>query len=386
MISFSHHLVGDSRAVMALGQAHDVNAQEQAVAEQERSIIAQEPNGRSLEKALEPRFSTESTGSVFWHHARPYVGPTLLSLLILGFLIFLLFQRRLKEARLAVFATVLLGFALPIWLSVKFTLDSLNVEQPTSQVTPTSPSSESASPPAIPSQSSTTPESDSEEESASSSVAAIGLRNLELDFEFEPSAAWLPDLEQDALADLEGEVDSDSTALADLEDGTGGDATATDDVATPVTPATITAWEATEETISPTQRPKANLNSRPVTAAPSPPSAPPKRRITTTANTATGGTAPVPPRLRAVNFDAPIAFRAVLRQGLIGRDVIVLQKLLQDLGLYEAEPDGYFGVQTAIAVQAFQKQHNLLDDGIVGFSTCEILNAQVSDVELECRE
>lgn len=414
VVSFLDHRIKGNGSVMAWGWGQDVDAQEQTGAERDGGI-AQQPGSRPLEQALDPQFATESAESLFWQHVQPYVGPTLLSFLVLGFLIFLLFQRRLKEARLAVFATVLLGVALPIWLSVKFTLDSLNVDRPIGQVPPSLPPSEST--PVTPSQSPAASGATVEEDSLSSSVAAIGLRNLDVDVEFEPPAAWLTTPEQNAVDGPEEErSEPDATALDELEDGDGledgvegdvaalnaledeveGDAVTTDDALTPTgaTGAIMTAGDSASEAIASTRRPPIDLGASPrpnpqltpTNAGASSTSASPSPSITATANMATGGGAPIPPRLRGVNFDAPIAFRAFLRQGLRGHDVIVLQKLLQELGFYDAEPDGYFGAQTAIAVQAFQQQHNLLDDGVVGFSTCEILNAQVRNVKLACRE
>ncbi|NEQ97254.1 MAG: peptidoglycan-binding protein [Cyanothece sp. SIO2G6] len=45
------------------------------------------------------------------------------------------------------------------------------------------------------------------------------------------------------------------------------------------------------------------------------------------------------------------------------------QRLLQEKGLYTGEVDGILGEQTAAAILRFQKQHNLLIDGVPGMQT-----------------
>jgi peptidoglycan hydrolase-like protein with peptidoglycan-binding domain len=66
--------------------------------------------------------------------------------------------------------------------------------------------------------------------------------------------------------------------------------------------------------------------------------------------------------------------------------VLITQKILADLDLYTGPLDGYFGPLTVQAVKEFQRIHTLLPDGIVGFSTCEILDAQSPDLTLTCTE
>ncbi|NEO85899.1 MAG: peptidoglycan-binding protein [Spirulina sp. SIO3F2] len=363
MTSFSHHPIGNSKQAIVFDNVA------QSFRQNEPWLIgpiAQNQNSDTLENALEPKFTTEKPSSeVVWFYAKPYVGPMLLSLLLLAFLILLLRQRRFKEASLAGFATSLLGVAFPIWLIVKLTLGYLGVEEPH---TSNPPPSESIPPTSadLPESADLQSEPSLEEETKPAPVVALGLGNLNLDFEFGLSPDWLTVLDSDVLNPLEDE---------------GNQPTITVDAGTS---ATITAWNAANAAIAETWGSSPN-QSTPNPSTVSSTSAP-SYSITTTINGGAGGAAPIPPRLSAVNFDVPIPFRSILRQGLSGQDVIVLQKLLKDLGFYETEPDGYFGLQTTIAVQTFQKQHNLLDDGIVGFSTCEILNAQTSEITLRCRE
>lgn len=62
-----------------------------------------------------------------------------------------------------------------------------------------------------------------------------------------------------------------------------------------------------------------------------------------------------------------------LYKGCRGKDVITLQNKLNLI------PDGIFGALTDDAVKAFQKQHNLTVDGIVGPKTWNVLN-NVADI------
>jgi len=59
----------------------------------------------------------------------------------------------------------------------------------------------------------------------------------------------------------------------------------------------------------------------------------------------------------------------LLRRGDEGSDVALLQRKLQQSGYYEGEVDGLFGPITERAVINFQKDNNLIIDGIVGPQT-----------------
>jgi len=63
-----------------------------------------------------------------------------------------------------------------------------------------------------------------------------------------------------------------------------------------------------------------------------------------------------------------------LKYGLTGDDVIELQKLLLEKGLYIGPITGYFGPMTADGVKKFQAQNGFTADGIVGSQTLGILN------------
>ncbi len=63
-----------------------------------------------------------------------------------------------------------------------------------------------------------------------------------------------------------------------------------------------------------------------------------------------------------------------LSTGDSGSQVVALQKALKALGFYDGKVDGDFGSGTEAAVIAFQKAHNLYEDGIVGTATAQALN------------
>ncbi|MGB0563993.1 MAG: peptidoglycan-binding domain-containing protein [Spirulinaceae cyanobacterium] len=392
MTSFSHHPAGEHQTAKWSDTRNSL-------------FIAQAEPG-VLEDALEPQFSTEAPTSA----VSAYFGLIILSVLTFVFLLFLLTQRRFKEARFGIFATLLLGAALPIWLSVEFILvDYLGVKEPgtvTASPSPTTPVAEtdgsaSEAPEAEPSESDPS-ESDSSdsgrteseaanaETSESTSIAAIGLAQQvnELDLALEFPEFWdeLVTTAAQAVADQDAAENNlnpsdnpdavpgrSSPDLLDNDnnhDSNNGAATA--DAAAAGAPASITQGGNLSAPAANNAARSGNASTAAIAARPS--------------QNALRPSPPPPPSLSRVDFNAPIALRPVLRQGLTGQDVIVLQKLLKDLGFYDAEPDGYFGQQTTLAVQDFQKEHNLLTDGIVGFSTCQILTAQVSTVELQCRE
>ncbi len=59
----------------------------------------------------------------------------------------------------------------------------------------------------------------------------------------------------------------------------------------------------------------------------------------------------------------------VLRNGDQGGDVAVLQRILQDVGVYNARIDGLFGPNTENAVRKFQEENGLAVTGEVGDET-----------------
>ena len=63
----------------------------------------------------------------------------------------------------------------------------------------------------------------------------------------------------------------------------------------------------------------------------------------------------------------------VIRAGAMGESVVNLQTRLQTLGYYDGAVDGQFGPGTRTAVTAFQQQHGLTADGVVGPETSQLL-------------
>ena len=68
---------------------------------------------------------------------------------------------------------------------------------------------------------------------------------------------------------------------------------------------------------------------------------------------------------------AQYVFKRTLKKGMRGDDVTLLQKYLRERGYFPATQalTGYFGDITKSAVIAFQKAHNLVQDGIAGQKT-----------------
>jgi len=73
---------------------------------------------------------------------------------------------------------------------------------------------------------------------------------------------------------------------------------------------------------------------------------------------------------------ALLASKPVLRRNSMGIEVEIVQKLLKEGGYYKSTVDQVFGQNTEKAVQAFQRDRQLVADGIVGLKTwqeCEKL-------------
>ncbi|WP_242649318.1 L,D-transpeptidase family protein [Syntrophomonas wolfei] len=75
----------------------------------------------------------------------------------------------------------------------------------------------------------------------------------------------------------------------------------------------------------------------------------------------------------------------VLSRGDQGSDVKEVQRMLRTLGYYRVKPDGKFGPKTEAAVIAFQRDNQLIADGIVGPYTHHALqkayDLAINDVE-----
>jgi hypothetical protein len=63
----------------------------------------------------------------------------------------------------------------------------------------------------------------------------------------------------------------------------------------------------------------------------------------------------------------------ITKDGDRGSDVFLIQEMLLQTGYCDTEPDGRFGAGTAKAVREFQSNNNIKADGVVGWSTYELL-------------
>ncbi|MDI3518015.1 MAG: stage sporulation protein [Caldanaerobacter sp.] len=78
------------------------------------------------------------------------------------------------------------------------------------------------------------------------------------------------------------------------------------------------------------------------------------------------------------NGDGNAIFNKVLKYGMIGEEVKLLQQYLNKLGFDAGVPDGIFGGKTRQAVINFQKSANLEADGIVGPMTWQALISRLN--------
>jgi peptidoglycan hydrolase-like protein with peptidoglycan-binding domain len=97
-----------------------------------------------------------------------------------------------------------------------------------------------------------------------------------------------------------------------------------------------------------------------------------------TADALYGAFSPAPPP-PAQSFAVPSSVAAnpndgILRRGDVGTDVTNLQQRLSALGYYQGSIDGDFGEGTEAAVLQFQRQNNLVPDGIAGPVTLSAIN------------
>lgn len=79
-----------------------------------------------------------------------------------------------------------------------------------------------------------------------------------------------------------------------------------------------------------------------------------------------------------------MAWRSTMKMGSSGDDVREFQKSLADQGYYKGAIDGIFGKQTREAVSSYQKDKNLVIDGIAGPQTQgSIKDAPVQKVDAQ---
>lgn len=68
------------------------------------------------------------------------------------------------------------------------------------------------------------------------------------------------------------------------------------------------------------------------------------------------------------------ASNILLKEGMTGDNVTLLQQDLKALGYLKVNPTGYFGVLTKKAVESLQADHGLLKDGIAGAQTFAVID------------
>ena len=68
-----------------------------------------------------------------------------------------------------------------------------------------------------------------------------------------------------------------------------------------------------------------------------------------------------------------------LKKGSKGEQVKTLQKYLKEWGYYERSIDGDFGSYTELAVQEFQREYDLDDDGWFGKKSCAVFVKKVKN-------
>lgn len=74
----------------------------------------------------------------------------------------------------------------------------------------------------------------------------------------------------------------------------------------------------------------------------------------------------------------PFTFTKMIKSGVRGTDVSKLQETLKRLGFFTyPQITGLFGQVTRTAVQAYQKSHNLVEDGTLNVETRNALNAEL---------
>jgi biopolymer transport protein ExbD len=102
--------------------------------------------------------------------------------------------------------------------------------------------------------------------------------------------------------------------------------------------------------------------------SPAPATTAPVTQPTTTPGTTTAPTTTTP----SIHVTVPAGGN--LSVGDNGSQVTELQKALTELKYYNGKVDGDFGTGTEAAVVAFQNDHNLKPDGIVGSKTADAIN------------
>lgn len=346
------------------------------------SLVAQ----ATLEEALEPQSpSHESTNRI----VEDNLGMILLSVITLFLMVFLLLKRQVREVRFGIMTTLLIGTVLPIILIVQITTQLLEQSSTVnSQKTRTGfearPTLASGNESAV-----STPEEDPGEDNLDPTPTE----------ESSPAGEIVPSTTEESPTE---ESSPEATTVTSTRQETALERTNSEPETVVSPPASTTTEKPnSEETrVSPPREPatssgessstlgerelrnteeltrgasqRRNLaRSRPDSPTTSNPTRTPVLRSNPASN---------PPLRQPTRPPEAI----LLKLGDRGIQVSQLQQALTALGFYEQDVDGDFGRRTEVAVKQFQVKNNLIADGVVGFSTCKILQAQVPHLEINC--
>jgi hypothetical protein len=294
-----------------------------------------------------------------------YLGLIFLSIFIFLFLAFLLFKRKSQEARLSIFVSLFLGFLLAIYTSVQVATQSLRGGETTRTANP--PERELIS-------SQTNPKETRDRRSDSNTRDPQEKRSIETKEETtkeETTTEKTTTNDESTTINAESRTsDRDSSEENPPETSEDRDTQTSQTSSTQAPSPQATNSEQQETNTSTlTQNNTNNTTTRPRNIPLSNPRNPPNS----------------PRNSRAFSSSVQTSLlRPILKLGDRGFDVTLLQTILKELNYYTLEIDGYYGRSTELAVQNFQRQNNLLVDGIVGFSTCNILKAKTENTEIEC--
>lgn len=106
------------------------------------------------------------------------------------------------------------------------------------------------------------------------------------------------------------------------------------------------------------------------------PETPPTIPVVTSTPSREASTSETPPSVTPSSTSISLP---ILREGMRGEAVVLLQERLKRLGFLQGQADGVFGENTLAAVKAAQRRYNLEADGIVGSATWRALLSQTQE-------
>ncbi|MEM9538720.1 MAG: peptidoglycan-binding domain-containing protein [Cyanobacteria bacterium P01_E01_bin.42] len=313
---------------------------------------------------------SEVQPSGFSNTSNNYLSLAFLSIFIFLFLGFLLFKKKSQEVRLSIFASLFLGCLLAIYTSIQISAQSLIGRQKETE------SNELEQEPIV-TQIDTTKSSNFEDKEANK-TNNNETKKKSLNKQEENSPKNNSDRKETITAEAKDPEKDDDKKVEDEEKS--------------------------RKTLEDKQIEKPANNNPNISRTPVSQSqnlgqsssqtvTSPQNRIVSTTGTSNFSTtnqinslaSTQPSRDRSISANVQTSlFRPILKLGDRGFDVTLLQTILNELGYYTLSIDGDYGYSTELAVQNFQQQNNLLADGIVGFSTCNILRVKSKNTEIQC--